>query len=181
MHDPEVLAFRVGNWVDVWHVDPEDGDCFDTCPRDSHWQWHVHHWQVSFPRFREWRRWLFTRCEWCGGKSRKGDRVDISTSNWGLWTPLHTSRFGTHGAMHSDCSSVASAHRHCLCDDPGLSHGDYGQCAFCSGFRAWRSGVTDADRMLAALPAGSRIPEAMKPELKRLWKAARAAREANDA
>jgi len=66
-----------------------------------------------------------------------------------------------------------------LCDDPGLSHEDYGRCAFCGKFRAWRKAPTIPDRYLASLPIGSRIPAEKKPWLKAEWAKIRAEHEAD--
>lgn len=155
MHDPDVLFRRIGSIVEIWHREPGGADSGTVCGHHPGWT-HFRHWRFTFPLAYEWRRRLFTCCEWCGGRYRKTDRVDMSVGNWIDWTPLHTTRFGTADAMHRDCYSIASAHRTCFCDDPGLSHGDYGRCVFCGGFRAWRQVPTDRQRELAAIPVGKR-------------------------
>lgn len=102
---------------------------------------------------------LFKRCEWCGKLHRKSDPVNVSVKNWAAWTPLHRSPFGFGGAMHQDCYVVAHAKRLCLCDNHALSHGDYGQCAFCGGFRRWLplgSEERPNTRYFRALPDGAR-------------------------
>jgi len=65
----------------------------------------------------------------------------------------------------------------CLCDNPLLDHGNHGQCALCSKWRAWRHTPTIPDRYLAALPEGSRIPAEKRDWLKAEWAKLRAERE----
>lgn len=191
MHDPEVLAHRIRiPWprerfgltlIEVWHYEPGGHDVHHVCKRESHWRWHVHHWKVASPLVHSWRRRLFTRCSWCGGRHSKRDRIDMSQSNW-IGADHAPRRWwqGEANVAHHDCYSVATAHRLCLCDDPGLDHGDYGRCAFCNKFRAWRKEPTIPDRYLASLPIGARIPADRKDWLKSEWAKLRAEREAAD-
>jgi hypothetical protein len=190
MHDPEVLAHRITiPWprqrfgltlVEVWHYEPGGADALTVCKRGSRWRWHVHHWGLTFPWLYAIRRRLLTRCAWCGGRHTKTDRVDVSHANWIGAAPRAPWWRGETNSVHSDCSSVAHARRLCLCDDPGLSHSDYGQCAFCGKFRAWRKVPTIAQRYLASLPVGSRIPAEKREWLKAEWAKVRAEREATD-
>lgn len=196
MHDPLVVAFTIKRpwpqrrdsygryWpplITVWHREPGGRDAFEVCRNYRRWQdadgkwhtrwltgwrWHVHHWKIQVHPVQALRRSLLTRCSWCGGRSRKGDPVNVSHS-WdgprGHWWQ------GEPGLFHRDCSSVQRAHGLCFCADPGLSHGDYGQCAFCGGSRAWRQEPDEADRLLASLPDSSRIPSAMRPQIEAAW------------
>lgn len=188
MHDPEVLAHRITiPWpgqrfgltlVEVWHYEPGGADSLTVCSRKSRWRWHVHHWHLSFPLLRALRRRLLTRCAWCGGRHTKTDRVDVSHDNWIGAAPRAPWWRGETNSVHSDCSSVARAHRLCLCNEPLLNHGDYGQCAFCGKYRSWRKVPTIPARYLASLPVASRIPADKRAWLKAEWAKVRAEREA---
>lgn len=164
--------------VTVWHVDPSGYDSFQDCPRNSKWQWHVHHWKLQVRPLQHFRRWALTRCEWCHGRSRKGDRVnhsqqwDREDSPW--WK-------GERGLFHSDCSSISSAHRQCTCDEHAggpweseLADYPYGQCATCGKFRGWqprdqRDNPRDAtNRFLQSIPAGQRDPAKMAA-VRQMW------------
>lgn len=57
-----------------------------------------------------------------------------------------------------------------------MSPAGYGTCARCSKFRAWGADVSEADVLLAALPAKSRIPVEMRARLEEIWDARLAAR-----
>lgn len=186
MHDPLIVAFEIKRpwptrrdsrgwryWpsvVTVWHREPGGGDANTVCKYDGRWRIHVHHWRLQVPPLQELRRHLLTRCGWCGGRSRKGDYVNVSHS-WdgprGRWWQ------GEPGLFHMDCSAVDRAHGLCFCADPLLSQEDYGQCALCGRSRAWRKVPDEADRLLASLPKGSRIPDEMRPQIEAAWAARR--------
>lgn len=173
--------------VTVWHREPGGADSGEVCKRHVRtrdpitgewsvrmlggWRWHVHHWKVQVRPLQHARRRLLTRCSWCGGRSVKGDPVNIS-HQWdgprGRWWQ------GEPGLFHLDCSSVRTAHQKCLCADPLLRHGDYGQCAFCGLFRSYGGVPDEADRLLAALPPGSRIPASLRQQLNDAWDLRRA-------
>lgn len=176
--------------ITIWHREPGGRDSGEVCPhyvrwRDPNgkwqskvvrrWKWHVHHWKIQVPPLQHLRRRALTRCAWCGGRSRKGDYVNVSHSWDGERGPWWK---GELGLYHSDCSSVHSAHRLCMCPDPLLRYSDYGQCALCGRFRSYGKTPDEADRVLAALPAGSRIPAELRPRLEALWKERRERREA---
>lgn len=173
---PPYFTFAGREWrfpelITVWHNEPGGHDALSVCGRQSHWQWHVHHWSIQIHPLQVWRRRLLTRCEWCGGRSTKGDSVNHSHT----WDGVHSPWWrGERGLYHADCSSVWAAHRMCLCDDPLLDHSNYGQCALCSKYRAWRHIPTIPDRYLAALPEGSRIPAEKRDWLKAEWAKLRA-------
>jgi hypothetical protein len=173
--------------VIVWHVEPGGRDALSVCQhryRDrqgnwkfSHgWRWHVHHWQFQFPPLQHLRRYALTRCAWCGGRSRKGDPVNVS-HQWdgprGHWWK------GEPGLFHSDCSSVMHAQGKCFCVDPLLDQSGYGQCQLCGGFRAWgeNSGPDEADRILRSIPPGGRITPDLRPQVEEAWAIRRARRE----
>lgn len=189
MHDPLAVAFEVRRpwprrvptgtghrwrWppvITVWHREPGGHDFGTVChPRD--WWRHLHHWRLQIHPLQHLRRWTLTRCAWCGGRSRKGDQVNFSSS-WdgpsGRWWQ------GEPGLRHHDCDTTWRASRKCLCQDPVLPDG-YGQCARCSKYRTWGADVSEADRLLAALPLGSRIPAEMRPRLEGIWDAQLVAR-----
>lgn len=173
--------------ITVWHVEPRGHDSGTVCPHfrryrdeDAEWQtkvlhgwrWHVHHWRIQVHPLQELRRRLLTRCAWCGGRSTKANPVNVS-HQWngprGKWWQ------GAPGLYHHGCSSIEYAHRLCLCDDPGLSSGDYGQCAFCGKFRGWRKVPDAADRLLAAVAPGTPMTSELRAQVEPLWAARRAA------
>lgn len=95
------------------------------------------------------------RYAWCGGRSRKGDAVNVS-HQWdgprGRWWQ------GEPDLYHGDCSSIASAHRACVCESPITDQDGYGWCAVCSKYRGYGKTEQVLARMreLAAIPAGAR-------------------------
>jgi hypothetical protein len=170
--------------ITVWHVEPGGTDSFTVCKRSTRWQWHVHHWRVQFHPIQHFRRWALTRCEWCGGRSRKGDAVNVS-KQWdrdgGHWWR------GERGLFHGDCSAISTAHNVCVCGsgpyEYSLGGYAYGRCATCGLRRGWKS---DADRhpahpgeqanlLLRSIPAGHR--DAAKTAQVRDWWAEWRARE----
>lgn len=185
MHDPLVVAFEIRRpwparrrtlttrrlyWpplITVWHREPGGRDSGTVC-RPGTWKRHVHHWRLQIHPWQHFRRWALTRCAWCGGRSRKNDRANFGTS----WDGVRSRWWrGEAGLMHSDCHTVWGASRRCLCDDPVMPPVGYGTCARCSKFRAWGADVSEADRLLAGLPEGDRIPVEMRPALEAIWDA----------
>jgi hypothetical protein len=173
--------------VTVWHREPHGRDGLTECSRRVQrrdgtwhhtrgWRWHVHHFKLQIHPAQDLRRALLTRCAWCGGRSRKGDPVNIS-HQWdgprGRWWK------GEPGLFHHDCSAVQHSHAKCFCTVPVLRHGDYGQCEVCGGHRAWHQEPDDADRLLAALPKGSRITADVRPAVEAAWAERRRQREAS--
>lgn len=199
MHDPLVVAFEIPRpwpsyfhikagrrryWpamVTVWHREPGGHDSGEVCKhyrREQRpdgtwkattlrsWKWHVHHWRIQVPALQELRRRLLTRCAWCGGRSRKGDAVNVSHSWDG---PRSRWWQGERGLYHRDCSAVTGAHAGCLCADPVTDHEGYGRCARCGRYRAWGKEPGEAERLLASIPKGQRIPVDMRPNLDAIW------------
>lgn len=169
--------FYFPSLVTVWHVEPHGEDALrGECKDAKHWQWHVHHWDIQWCFLQTWQRRLLSRCAWCGGRHTKRDPLNTGIGGWhSERTPLWR---GERDIVHGDCYSVLSAHRLCLCDDPGLSQGDHGSCAFCGKLRGWRHSPTIPERYLASLPAGSRIPDDKREWLNAEWAKLRAEREA---
>jgi len=183
------LAGRDFYWpplVVVWHREPGGRDALSVCRRrwqrpdgtwrfSRSWRWHVWHWRLQFPPLQALRRWALTRCAWCGGPSRKGDVVNFSGS-WG--GPRGHWWQGEPGLFHRDCIEVDRAHRTCMCVTPGrLDHGDYGTCSVCGKFRPWAQGgyrPTQAERLLAQVPAGTRPDADTARRVAALWEAHRA-------
>lgn len=70
-----------------------------------HPRWHVHHWHLQIHPLQSLRRWLFTRCEKCGGRFRHGDSA-VS----GCWQDPPRRWFesfrGERGLSHSKCVCV---------------------------------------------------------------------------
>jgi hypothetical protein len=208
MHDPLVVAFEIRRpWprgrlgagkryfpaiVTVWHREPGGHDAGEVCEHFRRvfdegerawrrtpvngWRFHVWHWKIQVHALQALRRSLLTRCAWCGGRSRKGDYTNISHS-WdgprGRWWR------GEPGLFHHDCSAVQHAHAKCLCDEPALSHGDYGTCTACGGFRAWHQEPDEADWLLAAIPQGGRITPEARPAIEAVWAERRARKSAD--
>lgn len=157
-----VIAGRALRWpslITVWHRDPSGYDS-TTCsiyPGRS-WRFHIHHWRVQVHPLQRWRRRLLTRCTWCGGRSAKGDTVNVSHS----WDGLRARWWqGEKGLFHLDCSSIQKAHSTCVCTQPVLDHNGYGTCARCALFRPF--GLTDTNlarvRNLQTVPSGGRRTE----------------------
>ncbi|MGW0821803.1 hypothetical protein [Streptomyces sp. NPDC002845] len=152
--------------ITVWHREPGGRDGLTVCSkrvqrrdgtwrRTRGWQWHVHHWRLQLHPYQQLRRSFLTRCAWCGGRSVKGDRADISHQ----WNgPRARWWQGERGLYHRDCSAIKHAHSTCVCARPALDHDIYGKCARCNLFRPF--GFTDANlaraRELAAIPHGGR-------------------------
>lgn len=157
--------------ITVWHVEPHGADALLGECRGTRWRWHVHHYHIQWCFLQDWRRWWLTRRQWCGGKSRKSDMVNHSYGDRCKSAPWWR---GENDLYHSDCMTVHSAHRMCLCADPVLDHTGYGQCAFCGKFRDWRCEPTIPDRYLASLPTGSRIPADKQDWLNAEWAKLRA-------
>lgn len=177
------------NWywpplITVWHREPGGADALTVCrsryqDRDGRWKlsrswrWHVRHWRLQLHPAQALRRRVLTRCAWCAGRSRKGDCVNFSRS-WdgprGRWWQ------GEPGLYHEECLEVERVYRMCMCPEATFTRPDsgYGDCLACGRFRPWRYVPDDADRLLAALPAGSRIPAALRPQIEALWDARRA-------
>lgn len=195
---PPYVNIRGREWwfpslITIWHNEPGGADSNTVCRykpvqflgrggrcggwRMYWWQLHVHHWTMQIHPLQTARRRYLTRCAWCGGRHTKSDPINTSTGGWDSSDRNPWWR-GQSDIVHSDCYSVFDAHRLCLCDNPGLSNGDYGQCAFCGKFRAWRQVPTIPQRYLASLPVGSRIPAEKRDWLKAEWAKVRAEREA---
>jgi len=165
--------------VTIWHVDPSGYDSNHDCPYSGKWRWHVHHWKLQIHPLQHFRRWALTRCEWCHGRSRKGDLVnhsqqwDREDSPW--WK-------GERGLFHSDCSTISSAHRQCACElgkggpwEFELSGDPYGTCVTCGKYRGWqgadrRDSPRDAvNRFLQTIPEGER-DDAKMAAVREMWR-----------
>lgn len=163
------LAGREFYWpslITVWHREPGGHDALTVCrthvqrpdgtsKATNAWRWHIHHWRLQCPPLQEARRRLLTRCTWCGGRSRKGDPVNVSHQ----WDGPHGHWWqGEPGLYHDDCSAISSAHQTCICEDPILDHDTYGSCARCGRRRSF--GMTEEHleraRELNKVPAGGR-------------------------
>jgi hypothetical protein len=108
------LAGRDYYWpslLTIWHNEPHGHDGLTVCSRrvqDKHgkwrytkgWKWHIWHWSFQVHPFQHFRRYLLTRCEVCGGKSRKGHLVNLSHS-WDR--PKGHFWQGEKGLQHIDC------------------------------------------------------------------------------
>lgn len=182
MHDPLVVAFRIRRpwptkrdktgwryWPEiltVWHREPGGHDALTICRKRAQqpdgtwtysrtWRWHIHHWKLQVPPLQELRRRLLTRCTWCGGRSRKGDAVNVSNGGGRRREPWWR---GERGLCHVDCSGIEHAHRSCLCEAPLTDQDGYGWCAVCGKYRGYGRTEENLARMreLAAIPPGAR-------------------------
>lgn len=132
--------------ITIWHVEPGGHDSGEICRHSYRWQdsrgkwhskplrawrWHVHHWKVQVVPLQALHRWLFQRCAWCGGPSRKKNPVNVSHS-WDGSKGKHWWQ-GSPGLFHSGCSSAHNVAGSCLCDAPMPDgwNGFYGTCATC--------------------------------------------------
>ncbi len=113
-----VIAGRIPklwNLATVWHVEPDGHDSGDVCGRHPRgralilWTWrHRHHLKITNRPKQQLNRWLYQRCEHCGGKSRKGHPVNVShqwdsdPQVWGKSTP---------GIYHGPCSGLVGTRR----------------------------------------------------------------------
>jgi len=103
-HFPEMIT--------IWHVEPDDQDALTVCSRrirengkwryTKGWKWHVHHWHIQVGPLQMLRRYLLTRCSGCGGKSRRGNPVNVAHG----WYQRKT-RFwqGEKELYHSGCDA----------------------------------------------------------------------------
>lgn len=181
--------WRLGNielyWpalATVWHVEPGDADAFEICDRDSSWEWHVHHWRIQVHPWQHFRRWAFTRCAWCGGRSSRGDRVNTGAG----WEPKRKPKRWWQsevGLYHGDCLSIDQAHRTCICslvDGGPWAEGSaigrpWGKCGTCGGFRSGNKPRDDYEvhmrttELLQTVPKGRRDPR-VTAEVIRLWR-----------
>lgn len=180
------IAGRGIYWPDlitVWHVEPNGHDSGTVCKYRDHWK-HPHHWRLQVHPLQNFRRWALTRCEWCGGRSRKGDYVNHSLQ-WDNERGRPWWR-GERGLFHEGCTSIHLAHIACLCEDgiyeSELSGWGYGTCAKCGKRREWRSDdrrddpTDETRRLLASIPEGERDPEKLA-QVRAMWAAYRATQE----
>lgn len=151
--------------ITVWHREPGGHDSGEVCKhhiknldgtwrRSRAWRLHLHHWRIQVLPLQHLRRKLLTRCQWCGGRSTRGNYVNISHS-WdgprGRWWQ------GEPGLYHYGCSMGFSQSRNCTCDDPNIEghNGAYGTCVRCGKHYRDRAGWETGRRAEAI--AGSPI------------------------
>lgn len=170
-------GFRFPCLITVWHAEPGGKDAGEVCKHYvkypdrrakvlNGWRWHVWHWRIQVVPLQALRRRLLTRCAWCGGKSRKGDAVNIS-HQWDA--PKSRWWKGEPGLFHRDCSSIEHAHKLCMCEI-SLPRADCShQCALCDKHILFDRRPDEAHRALAALPAGSRMPKDVKEFVEAIW------------
>jgi hypothetical protein len=156
--------------ITIWHVEPGGHDSGEVCKHYRReqvgdewkttilrgWRLHAHHWRIQVSPLQALRRRLLTRCEWCRGGSSKADPANISHQWNGERGPWWR---GERGLFHHDCSSIATAHRACFCDDPLLDHDGWGKCAACGGSRSYGKrdpNVIRRQKLLATIPQGRR-------------------------
>jgi hypothetical protein len=181
--------------VTIWHREPGGHDSGEVCKpyrrvfdeadrtwklRAVHgWRLHFWHWKIQVHPAQAFRRWLLTRCAWCGGRQAKSDPVNIRHS----WDG-EKSRWwqGERGLFHHDCSSVERAGDLCLCTVPVIRMAvRYGTCEGCGKFRPYGHAPDEADRLLASLPHGSRITPELRPRIDALWAERRDRKQAQEA
>lgn len=160
MHDPLTVAWEVhrpwpqrtsGRWywpsvITIWHHEPGGADAGTLCHHSGRWRWHVHHWRIRWDSLYALRRTLLTRCQWCGGRSRKDFRVNHGKGWHEEKSPWWK---GESGLYHGDCISAERAWNTCTCPTPDLGSypvakdgarvpREYGDCATCGRWRAWQ-------------------------------------------
>lgn len=196
------LAGRGYFWpalVTVWHNEPGGRDSGEVCKhsvrwqdpltgqwrskRLSRWRWHVHHWSIQIHPWQAFKRWAFTRCAWCGGRSSKRNGYVNCSMSWDGPRPKHWWQ-GEPELFHGNCSSVCSAWQTCVCAQPFFERDeDYGRCRACGRFRAWRTSKESlaATRLVLQLvPVNQRpTPEAME-QIQAAWDRCRVANEAEE-
>ena len=131
MHDPSVVVFDVRRpwptrrrrpfvgrrlyWppiITVWHEEPGGRDAGSLCGYPERGRklpmWLVRHRRHLRAQWQALNRWLYQRCEHCGGKSRKGHPVNVShqwdsePQRWGRSVP---------GLYHGPCSGLVGTRR----------------------------------------------------------------------
>lgn len=182
---------RMRTFCTVWHVEPFGHDSGEVCSHwkvdkktgkkirdaqghfvvDNSWRCHVHHFHYQFPWLQEIKRWLFTKCSWCGGPSRRGDYVNCGYMN------------GSE-VYHNDCMTPEHAWRSCSCVFPLLpvqrdprtggifGIRDYGTCDRCGRFHKWRMSTAEKDvyaYIRENVPHRTRMPAHVKEEVHRRW------------
>lgn len=97
----------------IWHREPGGHDSGEICKHwrmvngehvvDQSWRWHVHHWHIQFITYQYVRRWLLTRCEYCGGRSTRRNPVNCSNS----WDPPRSRWYqGEKHLHHGRCTTT---------------------------------------------------------------------------
>lgn len=125
--------------VTIWHREPDGHDSGEVCRwwrTDRHgqrvasrrWRLHIHHWIIQVPALQELRCSLLTRCTWCGGRSTRRNRVNVSHQWDGPRAPWWR---GETGLYHGGCSSAENVCSRCVCEVP-LPHGHNGAWGPCS-------------------------------------------------
>jgi hypothetical protein len=51
----------------------------DIRPWWKHPRWHIHHWKIQVPMIQVLKRFLFSRCEWCGKRFRWGESPTVTS------------------------------------------------------------------------------------------------------
>jgi hypothetical protein len=131
--------------VTVWHREPKGHDSGTVCPQHVRyrgpddqwrmrplwaWRFHVHHWQLQLPALQELRRRLLTRCTWCGGRSTRHNRVNLSRQ----WDRDRQPWWrGEQGLWHLGCESADTVLHRCVCEVPLPQghNGAWGPCSTC--------------------------------------------------
>lgn len=196
------LAGRGYYWpalITVWHNEPGDRDSGEVCKHSYRWQdqdgwhskprrawrWHVHHWSIQVHPWQQFKRWAFTRCAWCGGRSTKRNGQVNCSMHWDGPRPKHWWQ-GEPELFHGNCSSVYSAHQACLCAQPFFEneHTDYGRCKACGRFRSWGKSkeALAAERLTVNLvPLGKRPSREAWEQITAAWAKYRVVAEAEEA
>lgn len=187
-------GFYFPGYLIVWHREPGDRDAGEVCgyPHGLELLRHLRHLELQVVPIQIARRWLFTRCAWCGGPSRfrqgrginlrsPGGLADDDRADLPWW-------HGEQGLLHWECSSVADAWRHCVCPVPDLRTREQGYgWSWCSLCGKSRFHETDVARQLiyewvrAHTDYGRRPSPEVSRELTAKWKLYRAAKELEEA
>lgn len=77
-------------------------------------------WSIQFSPWQSFVRWAFTRCAWCGGRSRRGDTINLHIGGWEESSKPPRFRFyrGERNLVHMDCGTAKSLAKVCACEKP---------------------------------------------------------------
>jgi hypothetical protein len=212
---------KMRTFATVWHEEPGGADSGEVCSHwkrdkktgnkiaevlperyedgqrklsyyiDNSWRWHVHHWRLQFPWLQHIRTYLFQKCAWCGGPSRKKDWVNC-TYQWDGAGPKHFWE-SSPDLYHGDCMTPEHAWRSCSCEFPMLPvrgttpdgdtiRADYGRCETCGRSFGW--GTTPEQQAVYAYirettPRNTRMTPEVREQVHLRWEIIRNLKESS--
>lgn len=169
--------YRAATLAMLWHEEPGGADALTVC-RGTRWRWHVRHWRLTPTTWRHLQRRLFTRCDYCRGRS--GKRADAVNCSVGWYSSERRRRWWSSesGLFHQECLGADRAWKSCVCPRPNppqrITMAWY-RCGDCGGTR-W---VEQSEAARAALllyrrpPRGTRPPAELVEQIRGLFDAER--------